>query len=139
MRSGRKRHEQLLLARIGERHIPVIAREDVTLDDLSNAGMAQQTDLLPAPERGGTIGGLVGAAARAAVVSIPSAAATLGGIVSPAITLIRVLFGAGTAGMNGIAVPNTRIPRFHDALKDGARLLIVVVRTHALSETWHYP
>ena len=131
---ARKLHEQLLLARIEERHMHVIAREDVPLDDLPKAGVTQRTDFVPALERGGTLGGLLGAAAGAAVVSIPSAAATLGGIASLAIALIGMVFGAVMASMIGVAVPNTRVRRFRDAIRDGQLLLIVDVPTGRVGE-----
>lgn len=131
---ARKLHEQLLLARIEDRHMHVIAREDIPLADLREAGLTQRSDLVPALERGGTIGGLMGAAAGAGVVSIPSLAAVLGGIASLAIALIGVVFGAVMASMIGVAVPNTRIRRFRDAIENGQLLLIVDVPTRRVHE-----
>ena len=49
--------EDLLLKRVEERHIHLLARRGTPLEDLPQATIAQRTDLVPALERGVTIGG----------------------------------------------------------------------------------
>ena len=55
--------DELLLARIEERHIHVIAKEGCTLEDLPEASLLQKSDFVPAVERGIALGGATGALA----------------------------------------------------------------------------
>jgi hypothetical protein len=50
--SARAIVDELLLARIDERHLHVVAKEDTPLEDLPEAGVAQTSDLVPALQRG---------------------------------------------------------------------------------------
>ena len=52
--------DSLLLARITDKHIHVLAREGTPLGDLPEAGVAQRSDLIPALERGAAAGGATG-------------------------------------------------------------------------------
>ena len=58
--SARAIVDELLLARVEERHIHIVAREDTPLEDLPEAGVAQRSDLIPAIEKGLAAGGLSG-------------------------------------------------------------------------------
>ena len=55
--------DELLLARIEERHIHVIAKRGTELEDLPEASLLQKSDFIPAVERGLALGGSVGALA----------------------------------------------------------------------------
>ena len=52
--------DELLLARIEERHLHVVASEGTPMEDLPEAKLAQSTDLVPALQRGVSAGGLAG-------------------------------------------------------------------------------
>ena len=58
--------DELLLARIEERHIHVIASEGTELGDLPKASLLQTSDVIPAVERGLAVGGVTGILARVA-------------------------------------------------------------------------
>ncbi len=44
----RKIVDELLIARVDEKHIHVIAKEGTPLEDLPEAGLSQKSDLIPA-------------------------------------------------------------------------------------------
>ena len=69
--SARAIVNDLLLARIAERHIHVLAREGTALEDLPPARLAQTSDLVPSLERGLAAGGLTGLLAGVMAVTFP--------------------------------------------------------------------
>ena len=71
--------DELLLARIEERHIHVIAREGTELGNLPKASLLQTSDVIPAVERGLAVGGVTGILAGVAAVTFPPAGMVLGG------------------------------------------------------------
>ena len=71
--------DELLLARIEERRIHIVAREGTPLEDLPEAGVVQRSDLVPALEKGVAAGGLSGLLAGALAVSFPPAGQVIGG------------------------------------------------------------
>ena len=70
--------DDLLLARIEERHIHIVARQDTPLGELPEAGVAQSTDLIPAIEKGVLAGGVTGLLAGVLAVTFPPAGLVLG-------------------------------------------------------------
>ena len=52
LKTADKVTDELLLARVDERHIHVIAREGTALGDLPKASLLQTSDVIPAVERG---------------------------------------------------------------------------------------
>ena len=63
--------DELLLARIEERHIHIVAPDGTELGDLPKASLLQTSDLIPAVERGLAVGGVTGILAGVAAVSGP--------------------------------------------------------------------
>ena len=49
--------DELLLARIEERHIHILAKHGTPLEDLPEASLLQKSDFIPAMERGLAVGG----------------------------------------------------------------------------------
>jgi hypothetical protein len=68
--------DELLLARIEERHIHIAAADHHALVEahLPEASLLQESDFVPAVERGLAIGGATGILAGIAAVTIPGAA-----------------------------------------------------------------
>ena len=125
--SARKINDELLLARVEERHIHVIAKEGTPMEDLPEAKLAQRSDVVPALERGITIGGATGIVAGIIAVTFPPAGLALGGGAILGIGLAGVGFGALMSTMIGVDVSNTRIERFQDAIQKGELLMMVDV------------
>ena len=61
--------DELLLKRIDEQHIHVLAREGTSLGSLPEASLLQKSDFIPAVERGLAVGGITGVFAGIAAVT----------------------------------------------------------------------
>lgn len=136
--------EDLLLARVDEPHLHVVARQDVPLQDLPPARLAQSSDLVPALERGAAAGGIAGVLAGLLALSFPPAGLTLGGGALLGLTAFGAGFGAWMAGMVGAGLPNSHIARYQSAVEAGQLLLMVDVprgRVDAIEAlvTRHHP
>jgi hypothetical protein len=108
---------------IPEKHIYVIAKHGIELEDLPDAG-PESDDFLPAYERGVAIGGATGLVAGLFALAFPPTGVVLGG---GAVLLIG-LFGAGLGGLltgiAGAAFPSSRLEEFEARIDEG-RLLIM--------------
>ena len=119
--------DELLLARIEERHIHVIAREGTELGDLPKASLLQSSDVVPAVERGLALGGATGVLAGLVAVTFPPAGVVLGGGAILATALAGAGIGAWLSSMIGVDVSNTRIRQFQDQIAKGQVLFLVDV------------
>lgn len=124
--SAKRLVEDLLLARIDERHIQVIAKDGIPLEDLPEASIFQKTDLEHALEQGLTLGGASGMLAGLAALALPGPGLVLGG---GAVLLATTLAGAtvGTFGglLRAVNIPNTHLQEFEREIIQG-RILIIV-------------
>lgn len=125
--SAKKIVDELLLARVEEKHIHVIAKEDTPMEDLPEAKLAQRSDVVPALERGLAIGGATGILAGIVAVTIPPAGLALGGGAILGIALAGAGVGTLMSTMIGVDVPNSRIKQFQDAIEKGELLMMVDV------------
>ena len=125
--SARAIVDELLLARVEERHIHIVAREDTPLEDLPEAGVAQRSDLIPAIEKGLAAGGLTGLLAGALAVTFPPAGLVLGGGAVLGMAAFGAGFGAWMASMVGIGLPSGRLEKFESAIQAGELLMMIDV------------
>lgn len=125
---------ELLLARIEERHMHVVAKDDSVPSDLPQANLLQKSDFVPAVERGITIGGGTGLFAGILAYSFQSAGLEVGGFAILAICLAGGGIGAWIAGMIGVDVPNTQLKAFMPSINSGSLLLIIDVKRNRVSE-----
>lgn len=119
--------DDLLLARIEERHLHVVARDGTPMEDLPAAGVAQRTDLVPSLQRGVGAGGLVGLLAGVAAVTFPPAGLVLGGGALLGLTVFGAGFGAWMSSMIGVALPSGRLQKFEEAIARGELLMMIDV------------
>jgi hypothetical protein len=119
--------DELLLKRIDDHHIHVVAKEGTPLDDLPEANLLQKSDFIPALERGLAVGGITGMLAGVAAVTFPPAGLVLGGGAILGTSLAGAGIGAWVAGMIGVDVRNTQIERFEKAIDNGEFLVMVDV------------
>jgi hypothetical protein len=119
--------DELLLARVEERHIHVIAKEETPMENLPEATLAQKSDVVPAFERGLAVGGATGILAGVVAVTFPPAGLILGGGAVLAIALAGAGFGAVLSTMIGVSVPNSRLKKFEEAVEAGELLLLIDV------------
>jgi hypothetical protein len=123
----RKIVDELLLARVEERHIHIIAKEGVSLEDLPEASFRQKSDFIPALERGLLVGGATGILAGVVAVTFPPAGLVLGGGALLTTALMGAGMGAWLSSMIGVGAPNTQLTRFETAVKEGHVLMLVDV------------
>lgn len=126
--------DELLLARIEERHIHVLAKEGTPMEDLPEASLSQKSDLVPALERGLAIGGATGVVAGIVAVTFPPAGLVLGGGAILATGLTGAGVGALMATMIGVDVPNSRLKQFEEAIEAGKLLMMVDVPRDRVGE-----
>lgn len=119
--------DELLLARIEQRHIHIVAREGTPLGELPEAGVAQSTDLIPALESGVIAGGVTGLLAGVLAVTFPPAGLVLGGGAVLGLTAVSAGFGAWMAGMVGVGLPNRQLEKFESEIEAGQLLMMIDV------------
>ena len=137
-------HDELLLAKIEERHIHVLARSDMELGDLPEASLLQRSDLVHGAQLGAIIGAFAG-------VLLGSLAVMMGYIVTGlevwsvgSITIGGALIGLFASTMVAVNIPNTRLKSFWSRIEKGQLLMIVdvpVEQVETLSERvkQHHP
>jgi hypothetical protein len=126
--------DELLLSRIEERRIHVLAKEGTALEDLPKAKVAQTSDLIPSLERGVAAGGLTGMLAGVIAVTFPPAGLVVGGGALLGITLLGAGFGAWMASMVGIGLPSSRLEQFEGAIARGELLMMIDVPRDRVEE-----
>lgn len=125
---------ELLLARIEERDINVIAKAGTPLEDLPEAGLKEKSDLVKAAQRGAAVGGATGLLAGLVAVAAPPAGLVLGGGAVLATTLFGAGFGAWASSLIGVSVPNTELKHFEQAVEAGQLLMLVDVPKDRVEE-----
>jgi hypothetical protein len=126
--------DELLLARIEERHIHVIAKRGTPLEDLPEANLLQKSDFIPAVEHGLALGGSAGILAGLVAIALPVTAPVIAGGVLLATTLAGAGVGAWAGGMVGMSVGSTRIKQFEDAIEAGELLVLADVPRDRVDE-----
>lgn len=116
---------ELLLARIDDKHIHVLAREGTPMDDLPEANLLQKSDFVHGVEQGLAVGGATGVIAGLIAVTFPPAGLVLGGGAVLGIAIAGAGIGAWVSGMIGTDVPNTQLKEFEQEVANGAILLMI--------------
>ncbi|HJV85467.1 MAG TPA: DUF1269 domain-containing protein [Noviherbaspirillum sp.] len=119
--------DELLLARIEERHIRFCAKDGTPLPDMPEANFLQKTDLVHGAESGMLVGGAIGLIGGALLVMFPPEGVRLQMIVVLVAGIVGALFGAWASGMVAAAIPNSRLKAFEAAMERGQVLLMVDV------------
>ena len=124
---------ELLLARVDERHIHVLARQGTPLENLPEASFVQKSDFIPALEQGVAVGGATGLLAGLAAVALPTGLVLGGGAI-----LAASLAGAGLGGwwssMIGASAGNRRLKDYEAAVERGEILVMVDVPKDKVGE-----
>ena len=132
---ARKTVDELLLARVPEKHIHLLAKRGTPLEDLPAAHMAQKSDLIPALERGAALGGATGAIAGLAAVALPTGGLILGGGAVLALAVAGAGLGAWASSLMGISTPNSQLQQFEEAIERGEILMMVDVPKDQIEAT----
>jgi hypothetical protein len=128
--------DELLLARVEQRHMHIAAADHHALTEanLPEANLLQESDFVPAVERGLAIGGATGILAGIAAVALPGVGLVLGGGAILGIGLAGAGLGAWVSSMIGISAPSTRLTEFEEAIKAGSLLMMVDVPKARVNE-----
>jgi hypothetical protein len=133
--SARQVMDDLLLARIAERHIHFVGRDGADMGGLHAANVLQTSDIVRAAQAGLVTGGGVGALAGAVVaVTLPIVGDSPQWGMVAVLAVAGALFGAWTASMIGVSTPSQRLARFVSALDHGWYLLMVDVPRGQVTE-----
>lgn len=127
-------HNELLLARIEERNMHVLARDDISLAGLPEASLLEKSDLIHGLQLGFIVGGFTGIA----LASI----AYLFGMIVPGWETISMggiivggaFLGSWTSSMVAINVQNTRLKEFMKDVNSGQILYMVDVPVYRVDE-----
>lgn len=134
MPTAKKIVDELLLARIEERHIHVIAKRGTPLEYLPEANLLQKTDFIPSVERAVALGGGAGILAGLVAIALPGAGPVIAGGVLLGSALAGAGVGAWLGGMVGMNVGNTRLKRFETAIEQGELLVLAEVPESRVEE-----
>lgn len=125
VRSARQIRDELLLARIEDKHIHVMARDGMSLEGLNEASVLQTSDFVHGAETGLAVGGGIGIVAGLVAVFFPPAGLDLQLVTILLTALIGAAFGAWVASMVASSIPNSRLKAFESALSVGHVLMMV--------------
>ncbi len=128
LQSAKQVVDALLLARIPQQNVHVVANHNVALENLPEASVLENSDLIPALQKGAAVGGATGLLAGLVAVAFPPAGLVLAsGAVLMATTLAGAGVGAWASSLIGISTPSSRLKEFEDAVARGELLLLVDV------------
>lgn len=114
--------DDLLMAKIEERHLHVLAKRGTPLEDLPEANLFQKSDFVPAVQQGLALGGTAGLLAGLVAVVLPPASTVIAGGVLLATTLAGASVGAWLSGMVGMSIGNRRTKEYEEAIEAGQLL-----------------
>jgi hypothetical protein len=125
--SAKRTADDLLLARVDDRHMHFLARRGTDLGELHEAGYALKTDVARGAGVGLVLGALGGALLGALIIGSPPEGAQPGPAAAVAATLLGALLGVWLGSMAAVAVPNSRLRSFQPEIERGAVLLMLDV------------
>ena len=124
----------LLLARIEERHVHVLARDETDIKDLPPATLGQKSDFYHAMALGIIVGGVTGIAGGLTVYAFPPDGINVTLSVVALFAMLGSIFGIWTSGLIGTDVPNTQLARFRRPIAQGKILMMVDVPRDKVDE-----
>jgi len=117
---------ELLLARISDKRIHLLAKDMHSLQGMPAANIFQSSDIIHGLELGLIIGGLTGALFGTALSLSPNIFLSSGGLILIS-TLSGSIMGAWASAMIGSNLKNTRLKSFEADIERGEILLMVDV------------
>ena len=125
--SARTLANDLLLARIEDKHMHFLARRGTDLGELHEASYLHKTDAMHGAFTGLVIGGIVGVLVGLLLVYFPPGGASIQLVAVLIAALVGAFLGIWIAGMMGLQVPNTQLKGFEQEMQDGKVLLMLDV------------
>ena len=127
LESARRLADDLLLARIEDRHMHFLARRGTNLGELHEASYLEKTDAWHGAFTGLVLGGLLGGLVGFALVQFPPGGVSPQPVAVLIATVVGALLGAWVAAMVGLQVPNSRLKAFEADIAAGKILLMLDV------------
>lgn len=112
--SAERTVDDLLLARVEDRHLHVLARRGTDLGNLREASALQKTDLIHGAEIGMMVGGVGGLLVGLFIVLTPPEGTQLQFVMVLITAAVGAVFGAWASSLIGVSVPNSRLRQFCD-------------------------
>ncbi len=134
LESARRTADDLLLARVEDRHMHFLARRGADLSGLHEAGYLIKTDFMHGAGVGLGLGALSGAVVGALLVFYPIEGTQPHPLAFFVAVLVGAVLGTWVASMVGASVPNSKLARFQRDIDAGKILLMVDVPLAALEE-----
>ena len=125
--SARRSADDLLLARVEDRHMRFLARRGTELDPLHEAGYLDKTDMVHGAAVGLALGAIIGALVGVMVVAYPPDGTNPQLVAVLIGMLIGAPLGGWMASMAGASVPNSRLKQFQADMETGRVLMMVDV------------
>lgn len=137
-------YKELLLARLDQRGVHVVAKPGTPLGDLPEASVLQKSDATRAAWIGLIAGTIVGAIVGAIVLLVQPSGMPLGAGVVIALALLGAIMGVWVSGMIGSSTPSARLDTLRNEVQQGKVLMLVDVpadRTEEISRMvkQHHP
>jgi len=132
--SARRIRDELLLARIEDAHLHVLARDGMPLGDLHEASILQKTDFVHGAEIGLAVGGGVGIIAGLLVILFPPDGINMQMVTVLITALLGAVFGVWVSSMKASSVPNSRLQAFESDIEAGRILMMVDVPSGRVDE-----
>lgn len=127
VQSARRTADDLLLARVEDRHMHFLARRGTDLAELHEAGYLMKTDLLHGAGVGLGLGALGGAAIGVMILFYPIEGTQPHPLAFFVAVLVGAALGAWVASMVGASVPNSKLRQFQRDIEGGKVLMMVDV------------
>lgn len=132
--SARSLANDLLLARIEDRHMRFLARRGTDLGELNEASYMHKTDAIHGAFVGLVLGGVLGALVGAVLVNYPPWGRSFEMVAVLIAALVGAFLGVWVATMVGLQVPNSRLRSFEGDLQQGKVLLMLDVPARRFEE-----
>lgn len=124
---------ELLLQRVDEKHMHVLAKRGTPLGDLPEASYMQKTDFVPALEQGLVLGGLTGFVSGMVALAMTTGFAASGGTILVT-SLLGAVFGGWFSSMVGSSVGNRQVKPYAAAIEKGEILMMIDVPKHRIAD-----
>ncbi|PXX38718.1 DUF1269 domain-containing protein [Undibacterium pigrum] len=132
--SARAMMDELLLARIDERHMHFCAREGMLPADMPEANSFQKTDLVHGAEVGMLIGGIAGLLAGCLWLIFPPESMEMRILAVLVSAIGGALFGSWASAKAAKSIPRSSLKPFLEDIESGKVLLMVDVPFKRITE-----
>jgi hypothetical protein len=132
--NARKMMDDLLLARIEERHIHFLAKRGTSMDGLHEANVLQKSDIVHGAQLGTAMGAVFGCIAGTLLIWFPPTEGIPQVLAVLLATAAGGAFGGWASSMAAASIPNSRLKRFATAIDEGKILLMVDVPEHRVEQ-----